>query len=77
MAREGESKVSNRPEVPEGSTEPRPETETETEGSAEAPRARTTVGAPSAPGAATSVRPTTLGAQGAPSSQKSATSQAR
>ena len=77
---EGEVALVGEPEVPVGPkdpSEPRPGTEAETEGSAEVPKAGTAVGAPMTPGAAMGVCPTTRGAQGAPSSQKSATPQAR
>jgi hypothetical protein len=65
MASGGEPEV---PMVSKGATEPRPKTEAEVEGSAEAPKAGTAVGALATPGAVMSVRPTTRGAQGAPSS---------
>ena len=80
-ASSGGSEMPPQPVVPEGSTEPRPSAGAEVGGSAEAPRAETTVEAPVPTAGETGIRPTTLGApggtQGAPSSEKSAAPRAR
>jgi len=64
------------PVAPEGPTEPRLVVGAEVEGPVEAPRAETIVEAPVPTAGETEIHPTTLGAsggaQGAPSSQKSA-----
>ena len=69
------------PVAPEGPTEPRPAARAEVGRSAEASRSETTVGAPVPSAGETVARPTTPnasgGAQGAPSSQKSAAPRAR
>ena len=61
--------------APKGPTQRR--LETEAEGSMEAPKAGTTVGTTTTPGAAAGARPTTRETQGAPSSQKGDVPQAR
>ena len=80
-APDDESDMPPQPMASEGPTEPRPAVGAEVEGSAEAPRAETTVEAPVPTAGETGNHPTTLGApggaHGAPSSQKGAAPRAR
>ena len=77
----GGPEVPPQPAAPVGPTEPRPASGAEVGGSAEAPRAETTVEAPAPTTREAGVKPTTLdasgGAKGAPSSQKGAAPRAR
>jgi len=77
----GGSEMPPQPVAPEGPIEPRPVTGAKVEGLTEAPRAKTTIRAPVPTVGETGTHSTSLsaprGAQGAPSSQKSAAPRAR